>query len=91
MGAMDHIGDIAQLIFALVAVASFIRTLSNGRKTDQVAKDQIGIKNDMRELALNTNSIKDALVTSTAKASLAEGTAIGLAQGRAEGINGKND
>src|SRR5260221_8932500 len=31
-----------------------------------------------------TNSMKDALVAATAKASLAEGTAAGLAQGRSE-------
>lgn len=32
-----------------------------------------------------TNSMKDALVAATAKASLAEGTAVGLAAGRLEG------
>jgi len=35
-------------------------------------------------LEKNTNSIKDALVASTAKASLAEGTAEGLERGRNE-------
>jgi hypothetical protein len=35
-------------------------------------------------LEKNTNSIKDALVASTAKASLAEGKAEGLKQGREE-------
>ncbi len=39
---------------------------------------------NMKLLEKNTNSIKDALVASTAKASLAEGTAAGLAQGRSE-------
>jgi hypothetical protein len=38
-------------------------------------------------LEKNTNSIKDALVASTAKASLAEGTAAGLEQGRSENNN----
>jgi hypothetical protein len=32
----------------------------------------------------NTNSMKDALVASTAKASLAQGTAAGLKEGRSE-------
>lgn len=35
-------------------------------------------------LEKNTNSIKDALVAATARASLAEGTAVGLQQGRDE-------
>jgi len=35
-----------------------------------------------------TNSMKDALVAATAKASLAEGTAAGLAQGRKEKDSG---
>ena len=38
----------------------------------------------MNLLEKNTNSIKDALVAATAKASLAEGTAAGLQQGRNE-------
>jgi hypothetical protein len=38
-------------------------------------------------LEKNTNSIKDALVASTAKASLAEGKAEGLQQGRDEKSN----
>jgi hypothetical protein len=38
-------------------------------------------------LEKNTNSIKDALVASTAKASLAEGKAEGLQQGRDEKAN----
>jgi hypothetical protein len=36
-------------------------------------------RRDIKELALNTNSIKDALVASTAKASHAEGVAEGKA------------
>lgn len=38
----------------------------------------------MNVLEKNTNSIKDALVASTAKASQAEGHAQGLAEGRGE-------
>jgi hypothetical protein len=37
-----------------------------------------------RQVEKNTNSMKDALVSSTAKASLAEGHAAGLEQGRDE-------
>jgi hypothetical protein len=40
---------------------------------------------DMKELAQNTNSIKDALVKATATASHAEGKAEGKAEGVAEG------
>lgn len=39
---------------------------------------------DMHLVEKNTNSMKDALVASTAKASLAEGTAAGLERGRGE-------
>lgn len=41
-------------------------------------------KKTIVELEKNTNSIKDALVAATSKAALAEGTAIGLQQGRDE-------
>lgn len=39
---------------------------------------------NMELVEKSTNSMKDALVAATAKASLAEGTAIGLKQGREE-------
>ena len=42
--------------------------------------------NNMGLLEKNTNSLKDALVASTAKASLAEGTAAGIIQGHAAGL-----
>ncbi len=41
---------------------------------------------NMSLLEKNTNSLKDALVLSTAKASLAEGTASGIIQGHAAGL-----
>jgi hypothetical protein len=81
---MNHLGDIAPILTALgfllnasVALMSYLQSRRNG-------KEQASIKRDMGELALNTNSIRDALVASTAKASLAEGTAVGLEQGRNE-------
>ena len=45
---------------------------------------------NMAKVETATNSMKDALVASTAKASMAEGKAVGLQQGRSEvNHNGK--
>lgn len=45
----------------------------------------LATQGDVRKIELATNSMKDALVLATAKASLAEGKAQGLVQGKAEG------
>ena len=42
------------------------------------------VKKDVKVIEKATNSMKDALIVATAKASLAEGTAAGLEQGRNE-------
>jgi hypothetical protein len=42
------------------------------------------VKKNVQIIEKATNSMKDALVSATAKASLAEGTAAGLEQGRNE-------
>lgn len=65
-----NLGDIAQLIEAIAICLSVWLTWRNGRGIERVH--------------LATNSMKDALVESTAKASLLEGTAAGLEQGRNE-------
>jgi len=86
---MDHIdfAGIAQVIFAMVAVASFVKTWLNGLKTDKddaktdlvvaqtslMATEQTKLKADMGELAKNTNSIKDALIAAEKKVSKQEG------------------
>ena len=69
--------ELAQLLFAagiflnaLVAVVGAVQSFRNGRKIEQVH--------------VATNSMKDALVAATAKASLAEGMAAGLKEGRRE-------
>ena len=74
MRGLDLSG-IAQLIVAVVAAATFVKTWLNGFKTDRVIAEQAKIKTDMRELAVNTNSIKDALVVAEKKASKLEGRA----------------
>jgi hypothetical protein len=72
------------LITAVVGLMGYLQSRRNGEGQVTLAKEQAVIKTDMRELALNTNSIKDALVVAVAQANLAEGTAIGLEQGRKE-------
>lgn len=56
---MSHIGEIAQLITAVVLALNFWQSWRNGRKIEAVH--------------LATNSMKDALVASTAKESYAAG------------------
>ena len=56
---------------ALGTIAGAIQSFRNGGKIEQIHKA--------------TNSMKDALVASTARASLAEGMAAGLKEGRQEG------
>ena len=71
------LGDIAQLITALMLVVTTVSTLRNGYKANKLSKEINVIK-------VATDGMKDALVASTAKASLAEGKAIGIEQGKSE-------
>ena len=81
---MNSIGDIAQLITAIVLAFNCWQSWSNGKKANKIAEGIHTIKENVLVVEKATNSMKDALVQATAKASLAEGTAAGLAQGRAE-------
>jgi hypothetical protein len=56
---MWHLGEIAQLITAIVLALNFMQSWRNGRKIEEVHRA--------------TNSMKDALVASTAKESYAAG------------------
>lgn len=90
--------DYTQLILAvgvvianLVALVGAIASVFNGfrgRRLEAsqqgIRETQQGIKENVQTIEKATNSMKDALVAATAKASLAEGTAAGLAQGRSE-------
>jgi hypothetical protein len=62
---MDHIGEIAQLITAIVLALNFIQSWRNGKSIEKVH--------------LATNSMKDALVNSTEKESYARGVKSGEA------------
>ena len=56
---MGHIGEIAQLITAIVLALNFLQSYRNGRKIEEVHRA--------------TNSMKDALVLTTEKESYARG------------------
>jgi hypothetical protein len=71
------LGEIAQAVGAGVLVFNCWQTWRNGRKSKR-------IEENVKVIEIATNSMKDALVAATAKASLAEGTAAGLQQGRDE-------
>jgi hypothetical protein len=71
------VGEFAQLLTALAVVGNCAISWRNSRKIDAG-------KADIKELAQNTNSIKDALVKTTALASEAKGMAAGLKQARDE-------
>ncbi len=71
---LSHI-DINLVILMIIGALQAYQTYQS-HKTGQ----------NMSLLEKNTNSLKDALVLSTAKASLAEGTAAGLVQGHSEGL-----
>lgn len=77
MWVANHLGDVAQFISAIVLALTYLQSWRNGRKANQIAEN-------VQTIEKATNSMKDALVAATAKASLAEGTAAGLQQGRAE-------
>ncbi len=76
---MSHL-DINTIVLVFVALLNaYVAWIS--KRTDK----------NMGLLEKATNSMKDALVASTAKASLAEGTAAGLAAGRAENTPATKD
>lgn len=72
------IQSVGLFITACTSAGALIQSMRNGKKAKKIAED-------VQTIHLATNSMKDALVASTARASLAEGTAVGLAQGRSEG------
>jgi threonine/homoserine/homoserine lactone efflux protein len=74
---MNHIGDLAQLIGALVLAFNCWQTWRNGQKSNRIAEN-------VQTIEKATNGMREALIASTAKASHAEGAAAGLEQGRSE-------
>jgi hypothetical protein len=66
----DHVDTITRLIIAISVAYNIWQTWR--------------VKKDVKIIEKATNSMKDALVLATGKAALAEGTAIGLEQGRSE-------
>ena len=73
--------ETAQIIIAIstlvTALAAAAVSLANAWRLNRVAAN-------VQTIEKATNSMKDQLVAATAKASLAEGTAAGLKQGRDE-------
>jgi hypothetical protein len=84
--------DVALIITALGTLIGVIGGIVvQLRGQDEARADRAALANKVdaqskvvEKLEVNTNSLKDALVASTAKASEAEGHAAGLAQGRNE-------
>lgn len=74
---MEHLTEIAQFITAITVVFNSWQTWRNSQRAKR-------IEENVQTIEKATNSMKDALVEATAKASLAEGHAEGLQQGRAE-------
>jgi uncharacterized protein Yka (UPF0111/DUF47 family) len=78
-----QLDGVAQVIVALAtlvtAMGSLVASVLSHIRLNHVA-------NNVQQIEKAANSMKDQLVESTAKASLAEGTAVGLEQGRAENI-----
>ena len=66
----EHVDTITRLIIAISVAYNIWQTWR--------------VKKNVQIIEKATNSMKDALIESTAKASLAEGTAAGLEQGRNE-------
>jgi hypothetical protein len=75
---------IAQLLGAFVLSFNCWQTWNNGRHGRKLSDAVAEVKENISIVEKATNSMKDALVEATAKASLAEGTAAGLEQGRKE-------
>lgn len=76
--------DTAQIIIAAATLITALGALITGVvNTLRI----VSVSGNVQKIELATNSMKDALVEATAKAALAEGTAVGLKQGRIEGNN----
>ena len=89
---MNHLGDIAQLITAIVLAATFIQSFLNGRKSAKILESNAKISENVATIEKATNSMKDALVQATSEAALAKGTAAGIIEGRAAGLDqGRNE
>lgn len=71
------IWSIGFLITSCASAASLVVSLRNGQKANRIAAN-------VEVIEKATNSMKDQLVAATKIAGLAEGTAIGLEQGRNE-------
>ena len=80
------IGEVAQLITAIVLAATFIQNLFLGRRTTRIELGQAAIKDNVFTIEKATNSMKDALVEATRAAALAKGTAAGIVTGTAAGL-----
>lgn len=76
--------DINTIMLLLIAVLNFGGIVMSvlGRKEVLAKVEKQGMA--MNELAINTNSIKDALVASTAKASFSEGADVARTAAEAE-------
>ena len=71
---VDALAHVAYALAALIsAVSAFLAAIRAGAAHAAVAE----VKDDVRKIELATNSMKDALVQATAKASMAEGEAKG--------------
>ncbi len=64
---------IVSIIAALRADAAAAGSHSNSTALVSVKNDVVSVKSDVKELAVNTNSIKDALIKSTAEREYARG------------------
>lgn len=85
---MDGTSNIAQIIIAVATLVTAIGALVTGVVN---AMRITHVSGNVQKIELATNSMKDQLVASTAKASMAEGTAVGLKQGRDEHLSDKDE
>ena len=74
------------LITACTSAGSLIQSIRNGRKVSKIEKKADKIAENVQIIEQATNSMKDALVIATAKASLGEGMAAGIVEGHASGL-----
>jgi hypothetical protein len=74
---VNNITEWLQMITALLAAIAAVQSFLNGRRSKKIEKN-------VQTIEKATNSLTDRLVAKTAEASLAQGTAVGLAQGRNE-------
>lgn len=102
------LGEISQLITSLGVIGGLFISYRNGKKANAINQKADVLTNTaefiaqkaqatvikMEEIHASTNGMKDELVASTAKASLAEGRASGRKEGHAAGLeearNGKH-